>query len=98
MPAKGYIKINRADIDNGAFHDWSKAELLVYLTLKRYENKDHVSFPGYRLITKSTGLSSRSIAQAILLLVKRKVITRYRTEGRLNYYLITMGTLLQSPL
>jgi CTP-dependent riboflavin kinase len=83
--ARQYFKVYYDEVDCLQFRSWSKAELLVWIALKRHENKDHKCWPGYRKIQSYTGLSSRSIAKAIEKLEWRGAITKTKL-GRGNYY------------
>jgi hypothetical protein len=85
--ARQFFRIFYDEVDNQQFYQWTKGMLLVWISLKRYENKDHAAWPGYRRIQQFTGLSSASVRRAIQQLEAIGAL-QVSKAGRNNYYIL----------
>lgn len=85
---KRFFRVFTDDVDSGAFAGWTKGELLVWLVLKRHEDKDGRCYPGFSRIQQLTGLQPRHIDTAIRRLEQRGVLVVSRSGRTVNQYLL----------
>jgi predicted transcriptional regulator len=94
--ARQFIRVYHDQVDDGFFQGWSKAELLVWLSLSRHNNrKTGDCFPGYRKIAQEMGISISRVHEGIAKLLARDVIEvkpAVRSRGGLQYTYILKDT------
>jgi hypothetical protein len=83
---KQFFKVDCADVVGGYFRNWTKAELLVWLVLRKHEDKNGECYPGLRTIMEQTGLSSQAARDGIKGLQNRMVITVAKAHRKVNRY------------
>lgn len=83
---KQFFKVSCEAVVNGYFYGWTKAEVLVWLVLKKHENMDGECYPGLHLIRAYTGLSSQGARDGIEGLKARGIITVEKAHRKVNRY------------
>ncbi len=84
---KGFLKLERSPIIQGAYKQWTRADLLVFLVLKAHADSEGYCFPGFRRIMDATGLTRNAISTAIKRLEEtHEAIAVTRTLRQVNKY------------
>lgn len=88
-----FFKVPYKRLASGELATWTKAMILVWLSLKHHENKQtHLCWPSYSTIQKETGLGRAQVASAIRKLSEKGVISVEKearaTGGHRNIYTV----------